>query len=271
MRRQLLQLRTKNRLGPAQMTYAAPTRPAEELYDTRTDPHQIHNLTGSPRHSPVLLRMRSQLEELILSTRDVGFLPESDAWRRLNDDTPWDLAQDETRYPLRRILDVAGHIGLDRPEFFQSRLNDSDPAVRYWSIIGLQVTVSHRATREPVTSGHEAILQKHFSTSIRDALSNALRDEVPAVRMAAAGALGGERKRAAPTLVRSLNDQDVNVVLQAIRTIELNADNVRPEKAVILSLLERAQQSEKTQRHPNWMFVRFSAEAVLERLGKPLE
>ena len=187
MRLQLFQLRTENRLGPAQMTYAAPTRPAEELYDTQTDPHQIHNLAGSSKHSPVLLRMRSRLEKLILSTRDIGFLPESDVWRRLNDDTPWDLAQDETRYPLRRILDIAGHIGLDKPEFFRSNLNDPDPAVRYWSIIGLQVAASNPSTREPVTSGREASPQEHFPTSISNALSNALRDEAPSVRIAAAG------------------------------------------------------------------------------------
>ena len=47
-------------------------RPAEELYDLETDPHEIHNLADSPEHREVLDRMRRDLNECIEDTGDRG-------------------------------------------------------------------------------------------------------------------------------------------------------------------------------------------------------
>lgn len=55
----------------------SPTRPEEELYDYREDPHQIRNLAGEPAFADILARMRDRLDQVLAETGDPG--PESEA------------------------------------------------------------------------------------------------------------------------------------------------------------------------------------------------
>jgi uncharacterized sulfatase len=52
------------------------TKPAEELYDTQTDPFEIHNLAQDPRHRMTLQRLRLKLEDWQKETGDLGLIPE---------------------------------------------------------------------------------------------------------------------------------------------------------------------------------------------------
>jgi len=73
-------LRSANEAGTLNEVQArifAPTRPKEELYDLQTDPHEIQNLAGDPKHRKQLKKMRSRLNNWIKATGDQG--PESDA------------------------------------------------------------------------------------------------------------------------------------------------------------------------------------------------
>jgi N-sulfoglucosamine sulfohydrolase len=45
-------------------------RPAEELYDLRKDPAEVHNLAADPAHRPVLERMRAEMMKFRADTRD---------------------------------------------------------------------------------------------------------------------------------------------------------------------------------------------------------
>ncbi len=70
-------------------------RPAEELYDTLIDPHELHNLAGNPAHKAVLLRMRAALEDWQKSAEDWGAIPEEQMVRQF-----WpDLKQPKTAAP----------------------------------------------------------------------------------------------------------------------------------------------------------------------------
>jgi len=53
--------------------------PYEQLYDTETDPHEIHNLAGSdkPEHREALIRLRAALDTWIVETGDRGEFPEN--------------------------------------------------------------------------------------------------------------------------------------------------------------------------------------------------
>jgi len=55
----------------------SPARPAEELYQWRSDRWQIENLAQQAEHQPALLRLRQALDQWMLATHDQG--PESDA------------------------------------------------------------------------------------------------------------------------------------------------------------------------------------------------
>jgi len=71
-------------LTPAQRLFFRPEKPAEELYDTQADPHEIHDLARDPRHADTLKRMRRALADWQKATGDLGAVPEADLvarWR----------------------------------------------------------------------------------------------------------------------------------------------------------------------------------------------
>ncbi len=57
----------------------SPTRPAEELYDLETDPHELANLADDPAHRSTLKDMRSRLARWEKETGDIGRQPEPEA------------------------------------------------------------------------------------------------------------------------------------------------------------------------------------------------
>jgi N-sulfoglucosamine sulfohydrolase len=65
------------RLNPHAERLMADTRPTEELYDLRTDPHELHNLAADPAHADVLTRLRAQLEDWLVESDDQGRIPEA--------------------------------------------------------------------------------------------------------------------------------------------------------------------------------------------------
>ena len=67
----------KKLTGP-QALFFAPKKPAEELYDTKTDPHEINNLASLPEHQEVLARMRKALDQWMAETKDLGGTPEQE-------------------------------------------------------------------------------------------------------------------------------------------------------------------------------------------------
>lgn len=73
---EILRLRDSGRLTGSQALWTRPTRPAEELYDTRSDPHEIANLIGSKEMAPVAERLRRVLDEWIVASGDMGGIPE---------------------------------------------------------------------------------------------------------------------------------------------------------------------------------------------------
>jgi uncharacterized sulfatase len=56
--------------------WAADGKLAEELYDTRTDPHEIKNLADDPAHADKLKELRAALDRWVEDTEDLGKVPE---------------------------------------------------------------------------------------------------------------------------------------------------------------------------------------------------
>ena len=79
MMRDLYALQRDGSQDGALWQVASSRRPAEELYDSETDPWETQNLVGSPGHAETLARLRRALEEWIEETGDLGLvLPERD-------------------------------------------------------------------------------------------------------------------------------------------------------------------------------------------------
>lgn len=70
------ELHAAGKLTPEQAAFFAPTRPAEELYDLESDPHEVKNLAASPAHAKALEELRTLLDRWIKETGDPGEIPE---------------------------------------------------------------------------------------------------------------------------------------------------------------------------------------------------
>jgi arylsulfatase A-like enzyme len=75
---ELLRLREAGQLTEAQAQWFRPRRPAEELFDTAVDPHELNNLAGNPDFADKLRELRSEADRWMMETGDLGLMPESD-------------------------------------------------------------------------------------------------------------------------------------------------------------------------------------------------
>lgn len=72
-------LHAKGELTGVQAAWMAPSRPAEELYDIATDPHEINNLADDPAYTAQLAELRDKLDRWITETKDRGEVAEDPA------------------------------------------------------------------------------------------------------------------------------------------------------------------------------------------------
>lgn len=89
--REMRRLNKAGELTGPQKLFFLPEKPPEELYDVTKDPHEIHNLAGSPEHEPVLQRMRKALEDWMTATDDLALVPEEELNERVRPGGQWSV------------------------------------------------------------------------------------------------------------------------------------------------------------------------------------
>jgi len=213
---ELRRLHALGKLPPAAELFMADTKPIEELYDTKADPHEINNLAGSPEYKHILQRMRTAHNTWMLETKDLGLIPEPE------------LVKGEKKYGsryailrqagskkliqhLRAVAALAGRPNqADLPKLTEA-MKDDYAAVRYWSAIGLG------------SLGEEA-------KSEAELLNNALKDVSAVVRVAAARALCrmGAETKGLPVLISELRSRHEWVRLHAAIVLDSIGDKARP-------------------------------------------
>jgi uncharacterized sulfatase len=204
------------------------TKPAEELYDLRTDKFEVHNLVSSPAHESILERFRKEHHEYELSVRDIGLLPEGEEHARAAGSTPYEMGHDPKKYPLERVLaaaDLASSMELGVSAQLQKLIADSDAAVRFWGAMGTLI----RGANEVETC--HAVLTK------------ALTDVSPHVRIVAAEALGRygaeeDLRAALDVLIALANCENTNayVATYALEAIDALKKKAAPLKDRIAAL-----------------------------------
>ncbi|NLX96200.1 MAG: sulfatase-like hydrolase/transferase [Rhodopirellula sp.] len=251
VRREITRMAGLGKLNAAQLAYAGPTRPLEELYDTEKDPQQLDNLAGLPEYREVLERMRQAHGQWIEETRDLGFLSETDSRLRSEGATPYEMARQPEEYPQQRIVTAAGLVG--RPDALgrqEALLGDADAAVRYWAAAGLRA-------------------QGNAAASAAPALRKALADPSAAVRIEAAGALVaiGDDEKALQTLATELQGKSADAAVHAARTLQLLGKRSRPLRRTIETVLRQAPQSEFPP--DTRLYLRFSLEPLVQAFDQP--
>jgi arylsulfatase A-like enzyme len=197
----------EGKLSGPQKVFFEP-KPAEELYDTQSDPWEVKNLADDPAHRETLERLRRALREWMLEIRDLGFLAEQDLRTRFQGAPHEAVRSDPNAYPLERLVDAAERSGRGDPAALEL-LKDDDPAVRFWGATAL-VALGARAPEE--------LARK------------ALGDASPSVRVAAAESLCalGRHEEALPVLTRSLREGGDWVRLQAADVLDRLGEKARP-------------------------------------------
>ena len=76
--RELLRLRDVGGLDDVQLQWFRASKPEEELFDTRNDPHELENLAGRPEHAEKVAELRGALETWMRETGDQGGMSEAD-------------------------------------------------------------------------------------------------------------------------------------------------------------------------------------------------
>jgi uncharacterized sulfatase len=210
-------LHDEGKLTPVQDAFWK-TKPPEELYDLQKDPDEVVNLASSPAHQEILKKLRTAQQNLALNIRDVGFLPEGEIHSRSEGSSPYDVGQDDGKYPFRRVFETAELASLLKPgavPALRKAFQDDDSAVRYWAALGILMR------------------GKQDVEAARDELQAALKDRSPYVRVVAAEALGqyggeSDLKQGLAVLVE-LADAEKNNVFVAMAA--LNALDALGNKA----------------------------------------
>ncbi len=234
-------------MTPAQIHYAGPFKPAEELYDRIADPFQIRNLASSEAHAPIRDQFRSLLTSFVVDTQDLGFIPETEAWLSCEAQPIYDCGRSMDLSEVYATASLVG-LGMETRDELVARLSHENALVRYWAAIGL------RALGD-------------FSDKSVDALTLALEDSSPSVRSESAAALAyiGETEKSLDVLAAEMKGDDPNAVLRAVRVTELLGERSRP----LIASMEEV--------HPNWLsfdrgaltlFINFSLDAALKGLGR---
>jgi N-sulfoglucosamine sulfohydrolase len=249
--RLLRQARATGQLPPAGEQMFQP-KPIEELYDLANDPWELDNLAGREEYARLQDSLRRLMQDWILDSRDLGFLPESEIAARRRGETPYELGQDAARFDLPAIYRAAEQVGRADVATFRAMLRDPDSGVRYWAIIGLHGL--GMAAREALPE-----------------LEGRLGDPSKSVQIAAAELLCqfGREAQALPVLARHLQDPEPDVALQAARSLELSGADYRSIAGVVERVLQSKAAPPGTKSpyidYNYAAFISWSLEAVLEK------
>lgn len=257
IRHEIYRLTDKSEMSEPQWHFAGPTRPVEELYDCTKDPENLQNLAGQTAHRKTLRKMRSQHESHLRASKDLGFIPEIQAWIDSKDSTPMAYYADKPDL-LDTVYRAAADVGRGKQEACITHLSHPHPAVRYWGVIGLA------ANPELFDDAHRALVA-------------ALADPAAAVRVEAANALArhGDLETSLPILDASLQSADLTEVMVAARHVELLGKKAAVLKPTMQAVVMRCEEIRPPDLSPVTvtsgaqdlaMFFGFSARAFLTQL-----
>lgn len=236
-------------MSDAVALFSADSKPAEELYDLRADPHEINNLADDPKYAEKRKHLSETLFNWQLEIGDLGLIPESEILEREKDaGSTYAILhgeKDQSEF-IKEITTVATSASAGRSAFpgLMDALEHTDSVVRYWGATGL----GNFAEEAAEVSG------------AKEKLKRCLEDESPAVRIAAARALCrmGDTDPALDILATELSGDNEWARLEAAIVLDELDEVARPELEALQTALED---------QPNKYIVRVANRAVNDLLG----
>jgi arylsulfatase A-like enzyme len=219
-------------LKPPQ-TYFWEKKPPEELYDLQNDRDEVNNLANSPQHQDIKKKLKKAQQNLALSIRDIGFMPEDEIHKKAAASSAYEVGHDNTQYPLEKVMNTAEMASMldekDTPELIKA-MNDADVSVRYWGAMGM---LMREATA--VTQARSALLAR-------------LNDSSPSVQIIAAQALGqygedADAQKALDVLVKlaPIDKNGVYLSMLALNAISAMGERAKSAKEAIAAFPARVE------------------------------
>ena len=231
------------KLPAAAKLFMASSKPNEELYDLKNDPHEINNLLGNSKYTDKLVELRNAHSDWVKRTGDLGLLPEAEIEiREKAAGSRFDILRGKNKLnaQLGSVAAMASAGVYALPSMIQS-MQHSDAAVRYWGATGVG------------NVGKTAV-------NARQPMIDALKDKSPSVRIAAARALAklGDLESALPVLEMELQSEHQWGRLAAAIVLDEMGDQARPAIPALKKALVN---------QPNKYIVRVANRALNELLG----
>ena len=111
-------------------------RSAEALYDLEQDPHEVNDLSSSAEHQEILIQMRDQLREKLVSLPDLSFFPEPFLLENaLKKPVDFGLSARDEIQELIAVADLNLYNFADAEQQIRQALADENPWKRYWGLI----------------------------------------------------------------------------------------------------------------------------------------
>jgi len=216
--KEIRRVAAEGKLPPAAKLFMADRKPVEELYDLKTDPHEINNLAGEAKHAALLNKMRQVHLQWVRQTGDLGLMPEPEIMQRerVLGNRYAILRQAGAGKLNARLGEIAALAsdGVGALGKLTAAMADTDAAVRYWGATGIGNIGA------PADSAGPRMVK-------------AMKDPSVSVRIAAARALClmGKSKLALPTLAAELKGKHPWGRLQAAIVLDGIDEAARPLEA----------------------------------------
>ncbi|WP_319592480.1 sulfatase-like hydrolase/transferase [uncultured Draconibacterium sp.] len=197
-------------------------KPLEELYDLQNDPQELNNLAADKKYASVKSKLKNDLHNWMIESKDLGLLPEPEYMIRSENSTPYEYACLSGKYQVEKILDAAEMVGVAGEKELLLKLNDEDSGVRFWAVIGLMQL-------------------NQLNSMSMEAFNTLLSDSSPSVQIAAAEALCtfSTSDKALETLGKWVQDDRPWLSLQAARSIALVGEEARPLIPLMYKVLDK--------------------------------
>jgi arylsulfatase A-like enzyme len=144
IKQQMRQDLAENKLNELQKSLFA-NRPAEFLFDIEKDNWETNNLVSDGKIKPVLNKMRKQLDEEIIKSRDAMFLPEYEIRKISKKSNAYTYRLSDKNYPIKTIYEAASLSGFRGKDIALKQvrlLKSNNQIVRFWAITGLRSQTS---------------------------------------------------------------------------------------------------------------------------------
>ncbi|NER17861.1 sulfatase family protein [Spongiivirga citrea] len=125
-------------LNPLQRKLFSPRSP-EVLFNIEEDIWETNNLIDSKGTRKILKTMRTQLDEKLIKSHDIHFLPEYEIEKISKNTTPYEYRMG-AEYPFKQIYSAASISGKKGESVIQKQielLSSKNKIVRYWASMGL--------------------------------------------------------------------------------------------------------------------------------------